>query len=362
MNQKKKKNLRHTKRSAVHAKIGLPPGSLVHTGTRKMEDIRVVLRSYDPQQLVTNLIHTTDELQQVKQPPKPVWIQINGLHDTQLIGDIGRLFNVHPLILEDILNTNQRPKIELMDDQLFLIIRTMDVLPDKGLVTDQIGFILKDKLLISFHESELDIFAPLYKRLESDNSYIRAQSTDYLLYAMIDIVVDNYFNALDHCANQLDYIENLVFEEPTEALLAGIQEVRKDLLLLKKTIYPLRDLLQTLSKTDVPVISFSQHRYLRDVYDHVLFITETIETYRELNTGLREAYLSAISNNMNQVMKTLTIIATIFIPLTFIAGVYGMNFRFMPELNWKYGYILIWGIMLAIAAWMVYRFKKLKWF
>lgn len=361
MNQKRRKKNKSINKTGSTKKTGLPPGSLVHIGNQKMEAIGLVLHTFDAGNLSTQKLQNISDIHLFYDRKQTQWLQIFGLHETELIAEIGKKLGLHPLILEDILNTGQRPKSDFLDDQLFFIMKTMAFLPDSGIVSDQTGFILKGNLLVSFHESELALFQPLYERLKVNNSRLRTQGSDYLLFALIDIIVDNYFPALNFCGEEIEKLEEIIFEDPKDHLLSQVQEVRKDLLLLKKNVFPLREALSDLTKPDNAVISNEQLKYFRDVYDHVLHIAETIETYRELNNGLKEAYMNALSFKMNQVMKTLTIIATIFIPLTFIVGVYGMNFEWMPELGWKYSYLVVWLIMLGIAGWMVFRFRKLKW-
>ncbi len=264
-------------------------------------------------------------------------------------------------LLEDILNTGQRPKAVIADDFIFLTMKTLGVDSEQNVISDQLSFILKKNLLISFHESNLSLFNSLDKRLESTTGRFRTQGPDYLFYALIDIVVDHYFSTIEDIATKIDQLEEALFHDLNEQILDSIQHIRKELLFLKKAVFPLREALNSIIKSDSQVIDKQQLKYLNDVHDHILQIYETIENYRELNAGLKDMYLSELSHKMNKVMQVLTIIATIFIPLTFIAGIYGMNFEFMPELSYKYSYPIAWGIMLLIAGWMLLMFRKNKW-
>jgi magnesium transporter len=342
-------------------KSGLPAGSLVHVGQVKTEGTQLDLIEYSPANLAERKNLSLKEAKEYFIAPRMKWLRVTGLQNTEIIGELGKEFGLHPLLLEDILNTSQRPKLEIMEDHVFFTMKTLGFSSEKGVVSDQVSLVLRENLLITFHESDLDIFLPLYERMNIETSRIRNNGVDFLFYALIDIIVDHYFIVVEAIADMIDAVEDRISSEPDEDILDAIQQIRKELLFLKKTVFPIREGLNTLIRNEIQLIDPKQLKYLRDVYDHLMHIYETIETYRELNTGLKEVYLSALSNKMNQVMKTLTIIATIFIPLTFIVGIYGMNFRFFPELNWKYAYPSVWLVMLVIVAYMLFRFRKKKW-
>jgi len=342
-------------------KAGMPPGSLVHIGKVKTEKTTIDVIEFDQNILTKKNDIKLKEALNYLDTPQTSWIKIVGLQDIALIESIGKQFDLDPLLLEDILNTGQRPKAVIADDFIFLTMKTLGTDDDKNIVSDQISFILKKNLLISFHESHLSLFNSLDKRLESATGRFRTQGPDYLFYALIDIVVDHYFSAIEDIATEIDRLEEALFQNMNEQILDNIQHIRKELMFMKKAVFPLRESLNSIIKSDSPIIDKQQLRYLNDVHDHILQIYETIENYRELNTGLKDMYLSELSHKMNKVMQVLTIIATIFIPLTFIAGVYGMNFEYMPELSFKYSYPIVWGIMLLIAGWMLLMFRKNKW-
>ncbi|PKP54105.1 MAG: magnesium and cobalt transport protein CorA [Bacteroidetes bacterium HGW-Bacteroidetes-1] len=358
---KQRKSTKKLGKPGTVKKSGLPAGSLIHVGKIKTEKTRIDVIEYNATSLIEKNQLGIKEASAYIDTSEPTWLRVTGLQDTQLIGDLGKAYGLHPLLIEDILNTGQRPKVELMKDYVFFTTKTLEISPDNGVISDQVSLILRKNLIISFHESDLEFLAPLYERINLEESRIRNNGVDYLFYALIDIIVDNYFNVIEVVAEMIDNVEDQIFSSPEENVLDTVQQIRKELLFLKKTIFPIREGLSTLIRTDIPLIDPQQVKYLGDVYDHVIHIYETIETYRELNTGLKEVYLSALSNKMNEVMKTLTIIATIFIPLTFVVGIYGMNFKNMPEISWKYGYLSVWIVMIAISLFMLFHFKKRKW-
>jgi len=243
---------------------------------------------------------------------------------------------------------------------IFITLKTLAIDNDNTIVADQVSFILRENLLISFHESELSIFDSIFKRLRVVTSRLRTSGPDYLLYALTDIIVDHYFQVVETVAASLDQIEERLFSDPNEQILDNVQHNRKELIFMKKAVFPLREAFAAVLKTEHKLIDEQQLKYFNDINDHVMQVYEAIENYRELNTGLRDTYLSELSHRMNKVMQVLTIVATIFIPLTFIAGIYGMNFEFMPELSFKYGYFIVWFVMLVVAGWMLYMFRKNK--
>lgn len=355
------KSARKLGKSGSGKKKGLPPGSLVHIGQVKTDSTSIELIEYDQKSIVTKSRVSLAEASKHLETPKTTWIKVTGLQDTNIIGELGKAFRMHPLLIEDILNTGQRPKVELMEDYIFLTMKTLGLSSDKTVVSDQISFVLRKNVLISFHESELSLFEPLKERMKLENSRLRTHGVDYLFYALIDIIVDNYFEVIEAMAEVMDDIEDKLYGDPDDKILEKIQYIKKELLFVKKAVFPLREAVNTLTKVETPLIDQQQIRYLSDVYDHIMQIYETVENYRDLNAGLKDMYLSILSNRMNKVMQVLTIIATIFIPLTFIAGIYGMNFEFMPELHWKYAYPLVWVIMIGTALVMLRMFRKNKW-
>jgi magnesium transporter len=360
----------HTQRKAAKKlgkagsfkKAGMPPGSLVHVGHVKTARPVIDLLEFDGEEIVEKKDIGVQTAASYLDTPKTTWIKITGLHNTAMIDELGKAFNLHPLILEDILNTGQRPKVDLLGDHVFLTMKTLQKTDlTEEVSADQLSFILRKNILITFHESDLPIFSSITDRLSNKTGRLRTKGPDYLFYALIDVVVDHYFGVIESTGELIDNIEDDLFSLESEEAFMRIQNVKKDLLMLKKYVFPLRDAMGTIIKIESDLIETDHQKYFRDVYDHLMQIYETIESYRDLNAGLKDVYISTLSNRMNQVMKTLTIIATIFIPLTFIVGVYGMNFEFMPELSMRYGYLYIWLIMIAIGLGMLVMFKRRKW-
>jgi magnesium transporter len=278
------------------------------------------------------------------------------------IEKLGENFGIHRLVLEDILNTEHTPKIEVYEDYLFFTLKMITLGEDKGIESEQVSIILGDNYVISFQEKEGDVFDPVRERLRGQKGKIRARGADYLLYALVDVIADNYFVIIDAYGDILEELEDEIFMEPREDHLQVVQQSKRDLIKLRKSVFPLREAVLFLERSDTKLVKAETAPFFRDVYDHVLHVTESIESFRELNTGLKDIYLSRLSMKMNEVMQTLTIIATIFIPLTFVAGVYGMNFENMPELGWKYGYLAVWIVMLAITTLLIFYFRRKRWF
>jgi magnesium transporter len=289
-----------------------------------------------------------------------VWIDVSGLGDAALIESIGKRFEIHGLTLEDIANTTQRAKVEDYDDYVYIVCRSAEI-TDKGLFVEQMSLVLSKKVLISFQEAPGDCFDPVRERLRRGRGQMRAMGMDYLAYALLDSVVDSYFPVVEKLGDELDELEERLLLQPNENDIASVHSVKRDLLILRRAIWPHREAFALLSRDESPLVSRETQKFMRDAYDHVIQIADIVETYREVCADLRELYLSAVSNRMNEVMKLLTIISTIFIPLTFIVGVYGMNFKHMPEISSRYGYPLTWAVMIAIALGMLVWFVRAGW-
>ena len=290
------------------------------------------------------------------------WINFEGLSETDLIDSVGRNFDIHPLVLEDILNTHQRPKFEAYEDYLFIVLKGLVLESGKFAVHyEQISILILENMVITFKEKADDMFDSILRRLESAKGRIRSLGVDYLAYVILDTIVDQYFllqNAFDEV---IESIEDELLVNPTSRTLADIQHVKRELIFLRRMVLPVRELLAAIDRSDSSLIQEKTRIYLRDVYDHAIRVTEAIDSYRDLITGILDIYLSSISNRMNEVMKVLTVFATIFIPLTFITGIYGMNFEFMPELKWKWAYPSLWFAFLVITVFLLVYFKKKKW-
>lgn len=350
------------KTNTILKKAGLPPGSLIHIGKQKTETVRISIIDYDLSDLTEKTLNSPEDCIPFIKKDTVSWINIDGLHDPETISTIGKIFDLHPLLLEDVLNTNHRPKVEEFDDYIFLSLKMLDLDKDKNAVTsEQVSLILGKNWLLSFQEQEGDIFNTLRERLRTKKGNIREKKTDYLLYRLIDTVVDNYFFITEHISEESEILEEKVLLSTDKELLQEIQNLKKQLIKAKKYINPLREVISYIQKDSNILISEGTTRYLNDVYEHIIQLSENIETQRDTISNIMDLYHSGLSNKMNQVMQVLTIIATIFIPLTFVAGIYGMNFDNMPELHWKYGYFMVWAIMAGIIVIMVMYFKRKKW-
>jgi len=339
-------------------KIGIPPGTLVHVGERKIEDVMIEAYVYDKDSFDHHPVVSLSEL--VLDPSKRTWIDVRGIHDDGIIREFGDRFGIHPLVLEDIMNSRQRPKIEEYEDYLFIVLK--GILPlDDGYIMEHVSILLFSNLVITFQEVPENSFANLLERFEKSKGRIRADGSDYLVYAIIDTVVDRYFLVVENLSEKIEDLEYEIVENLTDGSLARIQMIKKDITEIRKTVNPHRDIAYKLERIENDLINDNTNIYIRDVYDHLVQIIENIDTYREILSGLLEIHLSNLSNKMNEVMKVLTVIATIFIPLSFIAGVFGMNFANMPELGWKYSYPITLFSMLFIGLIMMMFFRGKKW-
>jgi magnesium transporter len=337
---------------------GLPPGTLVHVGEKKTEKVRIRVIDYDEKDVTEKEIATIDECFLFKD----TWINIDGLHDTTIIENIGEKYDLHPLVLEDILNTGQRPKFEDFESYIFLVLKMFyrDEAHDETVV-EQVSVILGKHVVISFQEKPGDVFDSVRERIRKNKGKIRKAGADYLAYALLDAIVDSYYAILERVGDKVENLEEVIIAEPTPDSLHTIHELKREMIFLRKSVWPLREVISTMSKAESALVKKATGVYLRDVYDHTIQVIDTVETFRDMLSGMHDTYLSSISNRMNEIMKVLTIFASIFIPLTFIAGVYGMNFVFMPELHWRWGYFAVWGVMLAVGILMLMYFKRKRW-
>ncbi|MCW8995872.1 MAG: magnesium/cobalt transporter CorA [Ignavibacteriaceae bacterium] len=357
------KQLAPKRKKKTSSKIGLPPGSIVYLGEKKVDKVTIKLTEYDEKNAETYEIKSVEEIDPFTDTPQVTWVSVCGLHETEFLKQVGEKFKVHPLVLEDILNTETRPKIEITDDYLFIVMKLVLFNPEhKILETEQVSFILGRTFLFSFSEKSDEIFNPIKERIATQLGKIRKKGPDYLLYALMDIVVDNYFLALEKIEERIETLDDEVINNPERSQIESIYNLRNLLLMMRRSIWPYREIVNQLIKDDSDLLDDSIEPYLRDLYDHTIHITETIEQQREITNGLMEIYLSMMSNKMNEVMKVLTVIATIFIPLTFIVGIYGMNFKYMPELDVPWAYYAVWGVMFAVVVTMVIYFRRKNWF
>jgi magnesium transporter len=346
----------------MSGKAGLPPGTLLHIGERKTEETRIRLIKYSSDHFEERDISAIEEAFELSDPASVTWVNIDGIHQVDIIERIGTHWGLHPLTLEDILNTDQRPKMEDFEEYLYLVLKMLSY--DEGarnLCMEQVSIVLGQSFVISFQESEGDVFEPVRSRLRNGRGRIRKMGSDYLAYAITDAIVDDYFLVLEKIGEDIESLEDELVRNPGSETVQAIHNVKRKLIFLRKSVWPLREAVLRLEKEETSLIQERTVVYLRDVYDHTIQVIDTIETFRDMVSGMLDVYLSSVSNKMNEVMKVLTIIATIFIPLTFIAGIYGMNFEYMPELKWHSAYGIVWIIMIVIALSMLFFFRKRKW-
>ena len=343
-------------------KIGLAPGSLVHVGEKKTEEVQITLIDYDETHFQEQALEAIEESFPFKEEPTVTWINIDGLHEVSVIESLGKHFGLHPLILEDIVHTGQRPKMEDFEEYLFTVLNMLRYDPEDDQVkAEQVSLVVGPNYVLSFQERPGDVFNGVRERLRKGKGRIRKAGSDYLAYALLDAVVDEYFLILETIGEKIEVVEEKLLNNSTRETLQNMHDMKREMIFFRKQVWPLRELVNGLSKGESSLICESTGIYLRDVYDHTIQIIDTIESFRDMLSGMLDIYLSTISNKMNEVMKVLTIMATIFIPLTFLAGIYGMNFKYMPELEWRWGYFMVWGVMVVIGVSLVGYFKRKRW-
>jgi magnesium transporter len=343
-------------------KAGLPPGTLIHIGEKKTEELKITVIDYEETHFEEREVKRVEECFVFKDKPTVTWMNVDGLHQVEILEKLGECYGLHPLVLEDILNTDQRPKMEDYGEYIYIVLKALDY-NDKSneIETEQISLILGSNFVFSFQEREGDTFDPIRERIRNGKGRIRSMGADYLAYALVDSIVDNYFIILEKLGEKIEFLEDKLVSHPTPETLQTIHHLRREMIFLRKAVWPLREVINSLERGESSLVKESTRLYLRDVYDHTIQTIDTIETYRDMVSGMLDIYLSSVSNRLNSVMKVLTIIATIFMPLTFLAGVYGMNFKYMPELGWRWGYPFIWLIMVGIGVLMLIFFRKKKW-
>jgi magnesium transporter len=341
-------------------KTGLPPGTLVHIGEKKTDKVTITAFTYAG----TRCDERQDLSPGVLAPPSDesvIWVDVGGVHKMEILESFGKQFQLHPLLLEDIANTDQRPKLDDYETCLFLVMKMLSVTDRQDIVVEQVSLVLGRSFVLSFQENGTDVFSPVRDRLRGGKGRLRQSGADSLLYALVDAIVDQYFAVVEALSEKIEALQDLVVSDPEPETLHKIHDLKRQLLFLRRAVWPLREAMNNLSRSECPFLQESTKVFFRDVYDHVVQIVDTIETLREMVSTSLDIYLSSISYRLNAVMKVLTIITTIFMPLTFIVGIYGMNFEHMPELKWEWGYPLVLGVILAIAIAMLGFFKGKKW-
>ncbi len=353
-------HMMHQKRGK---KSGLPPGTLVHIGARVAEKVTVTVIDYNEAEVHERKVSKLEELKPYVHSTNTTWINIDGLHETDVIATIGGYFNVHQLFLEDIVNTSHRPRVEDADDYLFIVLKTLHYDDKQDLIaTEQLSMVVAPNFVLSFQEKEGPLFDHLKERIRADKGRVRKGGTDYLAYCIIDAVVDNYFVLLEQLADKVEVLEEELVTNATPAVLHEIHKLKTDMIFLRRSVWPLREVINMLASGQSSLVKDSTLPYFRDVYDHTIHVVDTMETFRDIVSGMLDIYLSSVSNRLNEIMKTLTILSSIFIPLTFLVGWYGMNFKRMPELDWQWGYPMVMVVTACVIITMVAFIKRRKWF
>ena len=352
---------RFTKR--MHEQAGLPPGTLVHIGEKKVEKVRISVIDYDEGHFQERIVDTVEECFPFRDKPTVTWINVDGVHDLDVVEKLGGCFGIHPIVLEDVVNTMQRPKMLDFGDYIFIALKMLyfDDSKKKGVKVEQVSLIFGPNFVISFQEDVGDVFDPVRDRIRKGKGKIRRSSADYLAYSLIDSIVDGYFIVFEWLGERIEEVQERLVVTPTVENLQTIHYLKSEMIELRKAVWPLREVIANLERTDSPLIKKDTIIFLRNVYGHTIEIIETIESFRDLISGMIDIYLSSLSMKLNEVMKYLTIIATIFIPLTFMVGIYGMNFKYMPEIGWRFGYPMVMSVVLAIGVSMLVYFRRKKW-
>ena len=348
--------------STMLESIGLPPGTPVFVGEQQSEAVKITLYDYDDAHTERRIVQSIEECFPYKDMPSVTWINVDGLHDVAMLERLAHDYGLHPLTIEDIVNTQQRPKVEFFDNYIALNLKmyTFDI-NTYELDIDHVSLVLGKNFVLTFQERQGDLFDAIRARIQYNKGKIKKGGADYLAYSLLDAIVDGYFKVLDRIGDEIEDIEEKLFTNPESSILQDLHDLRQELIFFRKTVWPLRTIMNELDRQETELIEDSTSVYLRDLYDHVVQVIETLETFREMLSGHLEVYLSTISNKTNEIMKFLTIIGTIFIPLSFIAVVYGMNFKHMPELEWRWGYYLIWAVMIGIGVALLAYFRKKNW-
>jgi magnesium transporter len=342
-------------------KAGLPPGTLVHIGKQTTGPVRITVFEYDEAGCRERQLPGPDDLQ-LPTPPAAIWIDIGGIHKPEIVEAFGKRLNLHPLLLEDVVNTEQRPKLDDYGTYGYVVLKMLYADERREEIQiEQVSLIFNQQFLLTFQENGGDVFEPIRDRLRAGKGRIRQAGVDYLLYSLVDAIVDRYFGVLETLGEKVEVLQDSVLADPKPELLRDIHTVRRELLFLRRAIWPIREVLSALERLESPLVRDTTKPFFRDVYDHAIQIMDTIETLREMVSSMLDIYLSSVSYRLNAVMKVLTVITTIFMPLTFIVGIYGMNFEHMPELHWPWGYPVVLVIMTVIAIGMLVLFRRKRW-
>ncbi|WP_341216403.1 magnesium/cobalt transporter CorA [uncultured Wocania sp.] len=343
-------------------KLGQIPGSITYTGKKESQKLFIETFDYTKEKYIEKELLTVKESFEFKNTDSITWINLNGLNHVNEIENLGEHYDIHPLVLEDIVNISQRPKIDEYEDYLFVVLKMLYYDDNNKIVSEQVSFILGKNYVLSFQESDGDVFDEVRDRIRQAKGRVRTMNSDYLLYVLIDAIVDHYFSIIEILGDKIEDFETTIFSgKVNDDISQDIQNLKREILKVRRAIFPLREVVSRIEKHEGTLILKKTKTYYRDIFDHLIQVSENIDIYREMIWSLMDMYMTTISNKMNEVMKVLTIMASIFIPLTFIAGIYGMNFEYIPELQYKYSYFILWGVMIVLFIGMLVYFKRKKW-
>lgn len=343
-------------------KVGMPPGTILHTGAMRHEKVKISMLCYGKDDWYEQYFSNVDELLSYNCIADVNWIHISGIHMVEIIEKIGNKFMIHPLVMEDIVNTDQRSKLEEYKEYIYIVLKMIHYHEKiANIEFEQVSMIIGSNYIVSFQENDNTTFNQIRDRIKKSNSMMKSKGADYLAYALIDCIVDHYYIALEYLGEKIELLEDQLMLDPGPHVLKEIHTLKTEMLFIRKAIWPLREIINALVRGDSALFNHDTLIYLRDVYDHIIQVIDTIEMYRDMVTGMFDIYISSVSYKLNEVMKILTIISTIFIPLTFIVGLYGMNFKYMPELQWEWGYPSVLIFMGVISRVMFIFFKNKKW-
>jgi len=353
---------RAARRLSQAAKVGLAPGALIHLGERKTEQAAISLLEYGEAELTEHQFNSLAESQAYQARLPVLWLNVHGLHEPEVMAEIGRRFKLHPLVLEDILNTNQRPKVDDYGDYLFIVARFFEVGGEKQQIgSDQVSLVLGPNFVLTFQERPSGRFDPVRERLRQDRGQIRKLGADYLAYSLLDAIVDRYFTILENIGERTEELEDMMLEHPRPGALQLVHQLKRETLNLRRSIWPLREVINSLTRADERFFRPETRPYLRDVYDHTVHAIESLEANRDMIAGMLDIYLSAASNRVNQEVRALTVVAIIFMPATLISGIFGMNFKVMPPLVWPNGFLIALGLMATVATTLSFIFWRRRW-
>jgi magnesium transporter len=349
-------------------KLGLKPGSVVYVGEKRVEKVTVDVIDYTESDLTEKRVDSIEECFPFKESPTMSWINITGIHETDIVERIGKHFDMHPLVLEDIVNTGQRPKMEDADEYIFVVLKMLYKADEDGeLTAEQVSILFGQNWVITFQEKPQDVFELVRQRIKRAVPRVRFMTADYLAYTLIDAAVDHYFLVLEEIGERIEALEDELSEHAKPESLSTIRDLKRELIFMRKAVWPLREVIGGLERSESKLIKDSTEPYIRDLYEHTVQVIDTVETFRDMVSGLLDLYHTGVSNRMNEVMKVLTIFATIFIPLGFLAGVYGMNFDTgastfnLPELSLRFGYPMFWGAVIVVAGGLLWFFRHRRW-